>query len=165
MNSTDKIYVKGNDKVIAILKRTLGSGASNEISYETTLNSFNEKCDSSTITLEIDKLRVVKLDEAWDVKQPNDNKLLTNRIATLVIYYGNVESFGNGTAPSIQITKDSVFIAWRVESVEYLTSIATSLKHNSELSIKIDLTVNDDFFEAQRDLCNADIGKISITFN
>lgn len=164
MTTEEYEYEIGKDEVTAILKKTLGSGISNEISYETRLNGFNETYNGSTITLEIEKLRTVKLGEHWDNKQPNTNKLLANRTATLVIYYGNVESFGTNSKQTIQISKDSIFITWRVDSAEYLSSIATSLKQNNEASIKVDLAVDDDYFAYEEASYKTEINKISITF-
>jgi hypothetical protein len=165
MTTEEYEYETGKDKVTAILKKTLGSGISNEISYETRLNGFNETFNGSTITLEIEKLRTVKLGEHWDDKQPNANKLLANKTATLVIYYGNVDSFGINSKQVIQISKDSIFITWRVESAEYISSIATSLKQNNEASVKIDLAVDDDYFANEETTYKTEINKISITFN
>lgn len=160
-----KEYVRGKDKVIAIFTKELSKEVDNYLSYQTTQNSFDEKYNGSTITLEIKDLVVVKLGSDWDVKQPNANQLLADKTATLVVYYGNVEGFGGGSSQQIQITNKGAFITWQVESAEYLTSIATSLKQNDSISVKVDLDVDDDFFAIYGKLYNSTINKISITFD
>lgn len=163
MNTNE--YLRGKDKVIAIFTKELSNEVNDYLSYETTLNSFNDKNNGSTITLEIKDLVVAKLGSDWDEKQPNANKLLADKKATLVIYYGNVEGFSIGSASQIQITDKGAFITWQVESAEYITSIATSLKQNDSLSVKVDLDVDDDFFAIYGKLYNSAINKISITFD
>jgi hypothetical protein len=160
-----KEYVRGKDKVIAIFTKDLGKEVNDYLSFETIKNSFDEKNNGSTITLEIKDLVIAKLSDDWDKKQPNANKLLANKTATLVIYYGNVEEFGGSSAQQIQITDKGAFITWQVESAEYLTSIATSLKQNDGISVKVDFDVDDDFFAIYGKLYNSAINKISITFD
>ncbi len=160
-----KEYVRGKDKVIAIFTKELSKEVNNYLSYQTTQNSFDEKYNGSTITLEIKDLVVVKLGSDWDVKQPNANQLLADKTATLVIYYGNLESFSSGSTSQIQVTDKGAFITWQVESAEYLTSIATSLKQNDGISVKVDLDVDDEFFAIYGKLYNSAINKISITFD
>lgn len=157
-----KEYLKGKEKVVAIFTKELNSEINDYLSYETKVNSFNEKYNGSTITLEIKDLVVVGLRET---EQPNTNKLLENKKATLVIYCGNVEEFSGGSSQQIQITDNGAFITWQVESVEYLTSIATSLKQNDGISVKVDLDVDDEFFSIYGKLYNSAINKISITFD
>jgi pullulanase/glycogen debranching enzyme len=159
-----KEYVRGKDKVIAIFTKELSKEVNDYLSFETTQNSFDEKNNGSKITLEIKDLVIAKLSDDWDKKQPNANKLLADKTATLVIYYGNVEGFGGG-AQQIQITDKGAFITWQVESADYLTSIATSLKQNDGISVKVDLDVDDDFFAIYGKLYNSAINKISITFD
>ncbi len=159
-----KEHVRGKDKVIAIFIKELSKEVNDYLSYETRQNSFDEKYNGSTITLEIKDLVVAKLGGDWDEKQPNANELLADKTATLVIYYGNVEGFG-GSAQQIQITDKGAFITWQVESAEYLTSIATSLKQNDGISVKVDLDVDDEFFAIYGKLYNSAINKISITFD
>lgn len=157
-----KEYLKGKEKVVAIFTKELNSEINDYLSYETKVNSFNEKYNGSTITLEIKDLVVVRLREA---EQPNANKVLENKKATLVIYCGNVEEFSGGSSQQIQITDNGAFITWQVESAEYLTSIATSLKQNDGISVKVDLDVDDEFFSIYGKLYNSAINKISITFD
>lgn len=160
-----KEHVRGKDKVIAIFIKELSKEVNDYLSYETRQNSFNEKYNGSTITLEIKDLVVARLASDWDEKQPNANELLADKTATLVIYYGNVEGFSGGSASHIQITDKGTFITWQVESAEYITSIATSLKQNEGISVKVDLDVDDEFFAICGKLYNSAINKISITFD
>ena len=163
-DATEK-FVVGNPKVSVMFTKALSASISNVISYESTIPNMFNKIASSSITLEIENLISKKLESHWDRQQPNANKLFTNRIASLVIYCGDIEAFGKNMKQAIQVTDDSVFIMWRAESVEYLTSIANSLRHNNELFLRIDLDEDDNFFADEESMYKSVINKISITFN
>lgn len=158
-----EMYVRGKEKVSLIFKKELNATDSNGISYETVMPSFMTKHKSSNITLEVDGLSNQRLSEYWDKQQLNANNLFANKSAKIVIFYGNV--FEGGNSSSMQLSEDGVFITWCVDSVEYLTSIAYSLKNNVELSVKIDLDEDDFYFAEAKQLYNAELTKISITFS
>lgn len=160
-----EMYVTGKPKVSLIFKKSLGAGINHGISYETEIpNMFNSEAGSN-ITLSVENLRHQKLSEYWDKQQPNANSVFANKIANMVIYYGDVEFGRAEDKQSLQLTKDGVFIMWRVESPAYISSIANSLKQYSEASLKVDLDEDDFFFANDQSIRNAIINKISISFS
>jgi hypothetical protein len=160
-----EMFVVGKPKVSLIFKKSLGTGINNEICYETEIPNMFKSEAGSNITLSVEKLRHYKLSDYWDKQQPNANALFANKIANMVIYYGDVEFGRAEDKQSLQLTKDSVFIMWRVESPAYISSIANSFKQNSEVSLKVDLEEDDHFFSNEQTIYNSVINKISITLN
>lgn len=160
-----EMYVRGKPKVSLIFKKSLGTGINNEICYETEIPNMFTKNATSNITLSVEKLRHHKLSEYWDKQQPNANAVFANKIANMVIYYGDVEFGRADDIQSLQLTKEGVFIMWRVESPAYISSIANSFKQSNEVSLKVDLDEDDHFFAGDEMIRNAVINKISITFN
>lgn len=160
-----EMFVVGKPKVSLIFKKSLGAGINNEICYETEIPNMFKGEAGSNITLSVEKLRHHKLSDYWDKQQPNANALFANKSANMVIYYGDVEFGRAEDKQSLQLTKDSVFIMWRVESPAYISSIANSFKQNSEVSLKVDLDEDDHFFSNEQMIYNSVINKISITFS
>ena len=160
-----EMYVVGKPKVSLIFKKSLGAGINNEICYESEIPHMTNSESGSNITLSVEKLRHHKLSEYWDKQQPNANTLFANKIANLVMYYGDVECGRTEDKQSLQLTKDGVFIMWRVESPAYIASISNSFKQNNEVSLKVDLDEDDNFFSSEQTIYNAVINKISATFS
>lgn len=156
-------YIKGKPKVIAIFKKLLNRNTANTLIYETRLATpFQEKYES-TVALEINDIRTIKLDKHWDKTQSNANRLLANKTARLIIYHGNVEWTNKNSKQHISIGVDDISISWRAESIEYVSSILNSLNRSKELSIKVDMAVDDDYFSHNKE-GTVELDKISISF-
>lgn len=166
----DVTFRRKKESVTAIFKKTLNVGDINRIHYETRPTEMFSENFVSSICLHIKNLETVYVD--WiDEKQPNTNKLFATKKVQILIYYGAQEGYAKDSKQEIQVigdkgslSKNIIFISWRVESAEFLTSIASSLKQNNEVSIKVDLADGDDHFATDENLVNSDINKISITF-
>ncbi len=157
-------YVRGKPKVSVMFGKEIELNERIEVSYESTIPHMMDKVEKSSINFKIKKLINKKFDVAWDKHQPNTNKKFSERIADLFIYTGD-ESFNKRAKQEIQITDESVFIMWRVDSVEYLMSIVDSLRNSKNLHLKIDLDEDDYFFAYENSMYTTEINKISIIFS
>lgn len=153
-----------NDRVSLLFKKKL-DGSTSEIYYENVMPGFHSQMNAgfSTITLQIDGLKLKRPNKNTNDAKNNAFKALSKRPVKLVIYHGYAEWTGKSATSSLSLT-DSVFIVWRVDSIEYLTSISSSLKTYNSLSIYMVLDEGDAFFEQPQKIYNANLQSITATF-
>jgi len=158
-------YVRGKPKVSVMFGKELDLDERIEMQYESIIPNMVDKEESTCINFEIKNLINKKLDADWDKHQANTNEIFAGRVAELFVYTGKYGSFNKRSKQEIQITDESVFIIWRVDTVEYLMSIVDSLRHSKNLHLKIDLDEDDNFFAFESPMYTTEINQISIIFS
>jgi len=158
-------YVRAGPRDVSfIFQKELDGSDLERIFYETRLENMFSKNFVSCMSLTIDNLREKKL--SWrDDSQPNANKLFNGKKAKLLIYHGSQETYEYDSTQSVSLSKESIFISWRIHEIAYITNIIDNLKSQKRLSLKIDVEPDDSYFARESSIYNFGINKISLSFN
>jgi len=155
---------RGSSDISFIFQKELDGNDSEHICYETRQVDMFTHNFVSSMSFTIDNLKEKKVH--WVNKlQPNANRLFDGKVAKLMIYHGNQETYENDSTQSICLTKDTIFISWRIQEIAYITNIIANLKIQKRLSIKVDIEPDDSYFSNESSIYNFGVNKISLTFN
>ena len=159
-----KFVQAGPRDISFIFEKELDGSDLDHIVYETRQKVIfgNEFVIGMSLTIDnLEEKKVLWLNES----QPNANKLFDGKVAKLMIYHGNKETYAEDSTQSICLTKDTIFISWRIKEIAYITNIIENLKMQKRLSIKVDIEPDDSYFLKESSIYNFGVHKISLTFN
>ena len=158
------IVERGPVDISFIFQKELDGSDLDRIFYETRIENMFSKNFVSCMSLTIDNL--IEKELSWrDDSQPNANKLFNGKKAKLLIYHGSQETYEYDSTQSVSLSKESIFISWRIHEIAYITNIIDNLKSQKRLSLKIDIEPDDSYFARESSIYNFGINKISLSFN
>lgn len=143
-DKTDSYIVGDMACVTLYYKKDLIGKIGCNLSFGSKIKRGMDKWGGESAYLEIENLSFVEVDWLKE-KEPNTHKLFSNSKAQLVICYGRQEWLSEKSAKhEISIADNQAFICWQVESIDYLNGIASAIKANKEISLRIEIACNDE---------------------
>lgn len=173
------VHIEGDYKLykippetVFLYEKSLDKSSVNELCFEATNVTENDRRDEFVVTLELDNfVRYVRDDKNskyWLDKQPFAEKSDYEKLK-LVICYGHPDWLGRSKdKKSITFNpKDkSVFLCWIVDDVAIIDSIKSNTYTNNKISLHIVVNEEDEFFKEDENdyLKNPKLRSFSITF-